>query len=77
MSLIYENIITQNVTRNYFDLLIDNQKNNFNYSISYYYNRFLNLINSTHKNIINNLPINKYGLNTNIDKYKRNKKKKL
>ena len=71
MAIIYENLITQNITRNYFDLIIDNQKNNFNYSVSYYYNRFLNLINSTRNNIIKSLPINKYGLNIYIEEYKK------
>ena len=70
MAIIYENLITQNITRNYFDLIIDNQKNNFNYTLSYYYNRLLNWVNSTRNNIINSLPINKYGLNTNIEEYK-------
>ena len=59
LTLIYQNIITQNITRNFFDTLIDNQKNNFNYTISYYYLLFINLVKSTKNNIINQLPINK------------------
>ena len=62
LTLIYQNIITQNITRNFFDTLIDNQKNNFNYTISYYYLLFINLVNSTKNNIINQLPINKNGI---------------
>ena len=70
MAAIYQNILTQNLTRNYFDFIIDNQKNNFNYTISYYYNIFINLINSTHKKIINNLPHDKNGFNINIEECK-------
>ena len=68
MAAIYENIITQNITRNYFDNIIDSQKINFNYTITYYYNWFINLINSSLKNIKANL--DKYGLNINIQEYK-------
>ena len=70
MAAIYENIITQNLTRNYFDFIIENQKNNFNYTISYYYNIFINLIISTHKKIINNLPFDKNELNIKTEEYK-------
>ena len=71
IAAIYQNIIYQNVTRNYFDYaIIDIQKNNFNYSISYYYTYFISLINSFQNYIIYNLPLDKNGLNINIEEYK-------
>ena len=66
LSFTYYNILTQNVSKNYFDSVIETQKIDFNYTILYYYNRLQNLVNSTCKNIINNLSLNKNGLNINI-----------
>ena len=68
---IYKRIIINNITKNYFDLIIINQKNEFNYKISYYYRYIIHLINSTHQFIINRLPRNQK-INQNIN-YKRSK----
>ena len=59
ISSIYEYSITNNITKNYFDSIIINQKNDFNYTISYYYNYLLYIINSCHQYIKNRLPSNK------------------
>ena len=70
MASIYENIISQNITKIYFDSIIDIQRINFNYSISFYYNYLTSLINSLHNNIIYNMPFAKNGLNINSEEYK-------
>ena len=71
MAKIIENIIDQNITKNYFDLIIDMQRNSFNYTISYYYNNFINLVELTHKNIINKLlPLKESNLNNIIEENK-------
>ena len=70
IAAIYQNIINQNVTRKYFDSVIGTQQNEFNYTVSYYYDRFKNFINSTYKNIINNLDFNTNGFYINNNQIK-------
>ena len=63
MGQIYENLIKQNITRNYFDSIVLFQKTEFNYTISYYYNYYLKIINEVHQYILSKIPINKNGFN--------------
>ena len=62
MASIYETIITQNITRDYVNSLITHQRNEFNYTIGYYYNYLFKLINISHNYIINQIPIGQKGL---------------
>ena len=71
ISRLYEIIISQNISNNYYDSIITFQKKEFNYTISFYYNYLLTLINSTYSNIINNIPYNEMILNNIIDLRKR------
>ena len=63
MAAIYSTIIKNNITKNYFNSIIAHQKNEFNYTITYYYNVLLKLIKSTHQYIINKIPNNRVGYN--------------
>ena len=62
MATIYEAIITQNITRDYVNSLITHQRNEFNYTIGYYYNYLFKLINISYNYIINQIPIGQKGL---------------
>ena len=62
MASIYEAIITQNITRDYVNSLITHQRNEFNYTIGYYYNYLFKLINISYNYIINQIPIGQKGL---------------
>ena len=68
---IYKSLILQNITKIYFDSIIIHQKNEFNYTISYYYNYLLKLVKSTHQYIINKIPINNVGFNNTIEQRKK------
>ena len=70
MASIYHPIITNNLIKEYFNSIIINQKNDFNYTISYYYNYLINLINSSHIYILNRLPNYKNELYPLIQKRK-------
>ena len=63
MALINEKVITTNISNTYFDSINIHQKSEFNYTISYYYNYLLRIINSTHQYIISKIPVNKDGFN--------------
>ena len=67
MSTIYNSLISQNISINFFDTIINLQKNEFNYTISYYYHYLLNLVNSIDSFIINNIPTNEMMTNNIID----------
>ena len=63
MSIIYYSIITQNVSTQYFNSVIEERKNEVNYTISYYYNYLINLANSTNNYIINRIISNQNQFN--------------
>ena len=58
MELIYYYIISQNISKYYYDSIIMHHKNEFNYTISYYYNYLLRLVKSTQNYITNRLLTN-------------------
>ena len=63
MAIINAKMITNNISNTYFDSINIHQKNEFNYTISYYYNYLLRIVNSTHQYIISKIPVNKVGFN--------------
>ena len=67
MALLYENIISKNITNKFFDSIVNHQKNEFNYSIAYSYNFLHKEINSTYHYIINKIPTNEKGFNNIIN----------
>ena len=71
MSEIFNNLISNEIIKNYFDSIINLQKNEFNYTILDYYNDLIKIVNSTHKYIINNIPLNDVGF-SNIFNLRKN-----
>ena len=67
---IYRSIITAELTENYFNSIILFQRSEFNYTISYYYNYLMKLIDKSYKYIINNIQISEYDLNNTIKERK-------
>ena len=67
-AIIYETLFSTNITSNYFESINDHQKNEFNYTISYYYNYLLKSVNFTRQYIISKIPINKDGFNKILNK---------
>ena len=67
ITLLYNSIITQNITKYLYNSIIVNQRNEFNYTISYYYNYLLRLANSTHNYLINRILVNQNYLNFIIE----------
>ena len=63
MAQIYETILTKNITKNYFDSIVLFQKNEFNYTISYYYNYYIKLVNEAYQYIVSKIPKNENGFN--------------
>ena len=63
MAATYSVIIKNNMTKNYYNSIVTHQKNEFNYTITYYYNVLLKLVNATHQYIINKIPNNRVGYN--------------
>ena len=63
MALLYQKILSTNITNTYFDSINLHQQNEFNYTISYYYNYLLKIVKSAHQYIISKIPINKDGFN--------------
>ena len=70
MALLYENLITLNITHNYFNFIHNHLKSEFNYTIIYYYNFLFKEINSAYQYIINQIPTNNGGLNNIINQRK-------
>ena len=70
MSLIYDSLIYQNITKDFHDSIVSHQRAEFNYTISYYYNCLIKSINSYLQSIYNRIPINQEGFNniTNLRK---------
>ena len=67
---IYEKSITSNITRDICDSIIFNQKNEFNYTISTFYNNLIKFVTSSQQNIINNIPNNQIGFNNILNQRK-------
>ena len=70
-SSIYEYLVPFNLSYDYVNSIVNLRKNEFNYTISYYYNYFINIVNSTYLYIINRIPSNDMKLNTIIDLRKK------
>ena len=70
MSLTYDSLIYQNITKDFHDSIVSHQRAEFNYTISYYYNCLIKSINSYLQSIYNRIPINQEGFNniTNLRK---------
>ena len=58
MSENYRTIIQVDLTENYFNSIMLFEKSELDYTITYYYNYFLKLINKSYKYIIQNIPAN-------------------
>ena len=54
----YYQLLSQNITYDYVESLVEQRKNDMNYTIKYYYNIFLSKVNKTYSYILNNMPIN-------------------
>ena len=63
MAQIYENIISKNITQNYFDSIVLFQKTEFNYTIAYYYNYYLKIIQEAYQYVLSKIPKNENGFN--------------
>ena len=57
-SAFYLNTYSQNISIDYYDSVINKMKNDFNYTIKYYYNIILSKVNKTYSYILNNIPTN-------------------
>ena len=55
------------IINDYTNSIINQQKNEFNYTISYYYNYLYSSVNKTYKYIINKIPTNKDIFNNTIN----------
>ena len=77
MSKIYKDLFANEIINNYFDSIINLQKNEFNYTISYCYNYLINIVNSTHLYIINNITSNNKIINSIINLRKKEINEKL
>ena len=71
MASMYNTTIISNISRDYFDSILFYQKNEFNYTISYYYDYLYRLANFTHNYIINRILTNKYNFNYFIEQRKK------
>ena len=58
LATIYYAFYYQNISYSYSDSVIEQRKNDFNYTIKYYYNLFLSKVNKTYTYILNNIPVN-------------------
>ena len=57
-SVFYLNLYSSNMSNNYYDSIINQVRNEFNYTIKYYYNLILSKVNKTYSYILNNMPKN-------------------
>ena len=71
VATIYNSIISQNLTKSYYDSIIKHQKIEFNYTISYYYNCLLQNMTSVYQYIFNQIPTNQIGFNNILDLRKK------
>ena len=63
----YLPILSTNITKNYYDSIEQQQKNEFNYTIKYYYNILLKSVKSVYQYSISKLPLNTKGFNNIIE----------
>ena len=70
MAITYEAVISQNLTKIFYDSIIKHQKSEMNYTISYYYNCLIQNITSVYQYILNQIPTNQEGFNTIINIWK-------
>ena len=66
--LLYNSIISQNLSRDFYNSIIEHQKNEFNYTISYYYNYLFRITNSTFNYIKSRIMKNEYYYNYIVEK---------
>ena len=71
MALIYEAVISQNLTRIFYNSIIEHQKSEFNYTISYYYNVLSQNLTAAYQYIFNQIPRNQEGFNNILDLRKK------
>ena len=71
MALIYEAVISQNLTKIYYDSIIKHQKSEYNYTISYYYNFLLQNVTAVYQYIVNQIPTNQQGFNNSLNMRKK------
>ena len=57
-SIFYLNIYSANISDDYYVSIINKVRNEFNYTIKYYYNFILSKVNKTYSYILNNMPKN-------------------
>ena len=67
---VYETLIRENITRTYFESIEQFQKTEFNYTISFYYDYFIKIINEAYLYIAGNIPINKNGFSDILNQRK-------
>ena len=88
LATFYISTYTQNISYDFGNSVTEKEKNDFNYTIQYYYNLILSKVNKTYSYILNNMPINekpfddildlrineiKKSLNDNINEIKNSK----
>ena len=71
MALLFEKVISNNITKIFYDSIINHQKSEFNYTISYYYNCLLQNLTSIYQYVYNQIPTNQEGLNNIINVRKK------
>ena len=57
-SKFYSTIYSNNMSYDYFDSVVNKVKNDFNYTIQYYYNLIISKVNKTYSYILSNIPTN-------------------
>ena len=67
MAQITSTLINGNITNNFYKSIVNHQKNEMTYTISYYYNYLLRLVKSAYKYVLNRIPSNPNGFNDIID----------
>ena len=70
MASVYETVITNNITRKFFESIENHQRNEFNYTISYYYNFLIKEVNYIYQYLFNKMPTNPRGFNNIINQRK-------
>ena len=71
LSIIYYNYLYQEIMEEYYYLMLDHEKREFNSTISYYYSYLIRQINSERQLIIYNLPTNNIGFERVIEQRKK------
>ena len=67
MALLSEAIISNNLTKFLYTSILEHQKSEFNYTISFYYNNLIQNITSVYQFIYNQIPTNQEGFNNIIN----------